>query len=69
MGPSEHILLLPNGIQLGTGSGSGRYGGTGVGTGIGLSFLPGARGYACTTTVEVQDGRVTGFTRAGPDCD
>jgi hypothetical protein len=40
-----------------------------VGTGIGLSFLPGARGYACTTTVEVQDGRVTGFTRAGPDCD
>ena len=56
-------------IGIGIGGGSGRYGGTGVGTGIGLSFLPGAGGQACTTTFEVQAGRVTGFTRAGPDCD
>jgi hypothetical protein len=41
----------------------------GVGTGIGLSFLPGTAGNACTTTFEIQGGRVTGFTRVGPDCD
>jgi hypothetical protein len=40
-----------------------------VGTGLGLSFMPGAGGNACTTTFDVQGGRVTGFTRAGPDCD
>jgi WD40 repeat protein len=34
-----------------------------------LSFLPSAASHACTTTFEVQSGRVTGFTRAGPDCD
>lgn len=56
-------------IGIGIGGGSGRYGGTGVGTGLGLSFLPGAGGHACTTTFEVQGGRVTGFNRAGPDCD
>lgn len=56
-------------IGIGIGGGSGRYGGTGVGTGLGLSFMPGAGGNACTTTFEVQGGRVTGFTRAGPDCD
>jgi len=56
-------------IGIGVGGGSGRYGGTAVGTGIGLSFLPGAASHACTTTFEAQSGRVTGFTRAGPDCD
>ena len=56
-------------IGIGIGGGSGRYGGTGVGTGLGLSFMPGAGGNACTTTFEVQGGRVTGFSRAGPDCD
>ena len=56
-------------IGIGIGGGSGRYGGVGVGTGLGLSFVPGGGGNACTTTYEVRAGRVTGFNRAGPDCD
>lgn len=73
IGRSEGDLVAGLGVPHRTMEQDGRrllaYDGTGVGTGLGLSFVPGAGGNACTTTFEVQGGRVTGFNRAGPDCD
>lgn len=55
-------------IGLGFGRYSGGWGsGTSVGTGLGLGFGGGAS-QPCTTTYELREGRVTGFTRQGPGC-
>jgi hypothetical protein len=54
---------------LGVGSASGGWGsGTAIGTGLGLSFGPFGQTGPCTTTFEVQEGRIVTATRAGPGC-
>jgi hypothetical protein len=61
-------LVVPS-IGLGFGGGSGGWGGgswSGVGTGIGFSF--GGAPAPCTTTFEVQEGRVVNAGRTGPGC-
>ncbi len=56
------------------GLGFGRFGGgwgsgTSFGTGLGLSFGGGGGGYApCTSTYELREGRVVGFTQQGAGC-
>jgi hypothetical protein len=59
-------VVMPS-FGLGFGSGSGGWGSwSGVGTGLGLSFGGGAA--PCTTTYEVQGGRVVTAGSAGPGC-
>jgi hypothetical protein len=56
-------------IGIGFGSVSGGWGrASGVGLGTGLSFGPAAVAGPCTTTFEVQEGRVVSATRQGPGC-
>lgn len=59
-------VVMPS-FGLGFGGGSGGWGSwSGVGTGLGLSFGGGAA--PCTTTFEVQDGRVVTAGSVGPGC-
>jgi hypothetical protein len=59
-------VVVPS-FGLGFGGGSGGWGSwSGVGTGIGLSFGSGAA--PCTTTYEVQAGRVVTAGSVGPGC-
>jgi hypothetical protein len=59
-------FVVPS-LGFGFGGGSGGWGSwSGVGTGIGLSFGGGAA--PCTTTFEVQDGRVVTASQVGSGC-
>ncbi|WP_270938067.1 YdgH/BhsA/McbA family protein [Falsiroseomonas oryzae] len=57
-------------IGFGVGRSSGGWGSsTGFGTGLGLSFGNfGGTAQPCTTSFELQDGRVVGAARHGPGC-
>jgi hypothetical protein len=65
---ATYPAVVPS-VGFGVGSVSGGWGrATGVGTGVGLSFGPFGQAGPCTTTYEVQEGRVVNGTRSGPGC-
>jgi hypothetical protein len=65
---SSGPAVVPS-LGLGFGRfGGGGFSGSGFGTGLGLSF-GGGGGYApCTSTYELQQGRVVGFNQQGAGC-
>jgi hypothetical protein len=65
---AAHPVVVPS-LGFGVGRSSGSWGSaTGIGTGLGLSFGPFGQTGPCTTSYEVQDGRVVAASRQGPGC-
>lgn len=65
---AAHPVVTPS-IGIGIGTFSGRWGGgTAIGSGAGVSFGPFGSQGPCTTSYEVQDGRIVSATRQGAGC-